>query len=283
MLFLKIPKGVMIDQPVVVDLLFNKTTLQQIFVLAEQGSNAELLITKSAGGKCEFYSECFRVITHENAHIKISHLFETDAPIPVVIDRKAKVHKEASINFLEMSVGTSYVKSAIIADLLEKDAEVKNTVLYLGRDEQKYDLYTASNHLSQQTHSNIITKGVLTDKAKGLSESLVKITKEAPHSNGFEQQDALVLSADAEADAIPMLEINNNEVKCSHGSTIGQVDKEKLFYLMSRGLSEKEAKKLARQYHCDHMYWSARDEDRYLFMIDLDMDVSIVYYFEYLD
>ena len=46
---------------------------------------------------------------------------------------------------------------------------------------------------------------------------------------------------------------------------------------------EKEAKKLARQYHCDHMYWSARDEDRYLFMIDLDMDVSIVYYFEYLD
>ena len=83
---------------------------------------------------------------------------------------------------------------------------------------------------------------MLTDSSKGLSRGLVRIGKNAAGSNGYEKQDALLLSDKAEADAIPNLEIHNNEVKCSHGSTVGQIDAEKMFYLMSRGLNEKEAK-----------------------------------------
>ena len=74
-----------------------------------------------------------------------------------------------------------------------------------------------------------------------MSRGLVKINKNAPGSNGYETQDALLLSNKAEADAIPNLEINNNDVKCSHGSTVGQVDEDKLFYLMTRGLTKDEA------------------------------------------
>jgi len=81
------------------------------------------------------------------------------------------------------------------------------------------------------------------ENSRALSRGLVYISKNAEQSTGYEKQDALLLSDEAEADAIPNLQIENNDVKCSHGSTIGQIDKEQLFYLMSRGLNEESAKK----------------------------------------
>ena len=76
-----------------------------------------------------------------------------------------------------------------------------------------------------------------------MSRSIIKIEEGASDSDGYEKQDALILSENAEADAMPQLEIKNPNVKCSHGSTIGQIDKEKIFYLMSRGLDIEKAKK----------------------------------------
>ena len=101
-------------------------------------------------------------------------------------------------------------------------------------------------HNAKNTTSKIITKGVLNNKSKALSRSLVKIKENAPKSNGYEKQEALLLSENAEADAIPYLEIDNNDVKCSHSSAVGQIDKDVLFYMMSRGLNESEAKKIKR-------------------------------------
>ena len=106
-----------------------------------------------------------------------------------------------------------------------------------------YDLYTSSLHNAKNTTSKIITKGVLNNESKALSRSLVKIKENAPKSNGYEKQEALLLSKNAEADAIPYLEIDNNDVKCSHSSAVGQIDKDVLFYMMSRGLNKSEAKK----------------------------------------
>jgi Fe-S cluster assembly protein SufD len=99
-----------------------------------------------------------------------------------------------------------------------------------------------SCHLAPNTYSNIITKGAIFDSSKALSRGLVRIEKPSFNSNGYETQEALLLSERAEADAIPNLEIYNHDVKCSHGSTIGRLDKEKMFYLMSRGLTKDQAK-----------------------------------------
>jgi Fe-S cluster assembly protein SufD len=99
-------------------------------------------------------------------------------------------------------------------------------------------------HLVENTLSNLSTKGALKDESNGLSRSLIWIGDKANNSEGYESQNALILSKDAKANAIPKLEIKNPNVKCSHGSTIGQVNKEDIFYLMSRGLSKNEAIKL---------------------------------------
>ena len=87
-------------------------------------------------------------------------------------------------------------------------------------------------------------RGVLDGKAKNIYRGVIHIQRSAPGSDGYQKQDTLLLNPSAEADSIPQLQIDNNDVKCGHGATVGQVDKEKLFYLMSRGLSEQAARKI---------------------------------------
>ena len=89
----------------------------------------------------------------------------------------------------------------------------------------------------------MFTRGVVKDKSKALYRGLIEVGKEASGTNGYQKEDVLILNEGAVADAIPNLEINNNEVKCSHGVSIGKISEEHLFYLMSRGLDENLAKK----------------------------------------
>jgi len=105
-------------------------------------------------------------------------------------------------------------------------------------------LYTKAVHFAPHTESNLFTRGVVNGTARALSRGLIAIKSNASASKGYEKQDALILSEEAEADAIPNLEIENYDVKCSHGSSVGQIDPESMYYLMSRGLSEDDAKKL---------------------------------------
>ena len=81
----------------------------------------------------------------------------------------------------------------------------------------------------------------MTGSGKCLYRGLVKINRNAFGSNGYQKEDTLLLSEEAAADSIPNLEIDNNDVKCTHGASIGRIDREKLFYMKSRGLNEEQA------------------------------------------
>ena len=128
-------------------------------------------------------------------------------------------------------------------ELEEEGASCTNTVVFVGRNEDNCEVSTIAIHKAPFTTSNLVSKGIVMDSAKVLSKGLVKIEENAFGSNGYEKQDVLVLSEKAQAKAIPDLEIHNHDVKCSHGSTIGKIDAEAIFYLMSRGLNKKAAEK----------------------------------------
>ena len=98
-----------------------------------------------------------------------------------------------------------------------------------------------SIHNGPHTWSDIFTKGALTGSSKCLYRGLVKIKENAFGSNGYQKEDTLLLSEDAVADSIPNLEIDNNDVRCTHGASIGKIDMEKMFYMKSRGLNEEQA------------------------------------------
>ena len=123
-------------------------------------------------------------------------------------------------------------------------SSLKTSHLAIGSVSQHFDVSLTSTHSAPGTRSTILQKAAMAGKAKIKLNGLVKIQKKATNSNGFQQEDILLLSPEAEASPTPNLEIENNDVRCTHASTVSHMDKERLFYPMSRGLTEEQAARL---------------------------------------
>ncbi|MFC1649055.1 SufD family Fe-S cluster assembly protein, partial [Nanoarchaeota archaeon] len=155
--------------------------------------------------------------------------------------RRARVGKDAKIDWFTATIGSKFSKVEVSSSLDRQGASTNNCGLFLGKDSQKFDIYNSVIHKAPNTYSDMNNRGIVMDKSKSIYRGLIRIDENSSNCNGYQTQDTLILSDEAEADAVPNLEIYNNDVKCSHGATIGQIDDEKLFYLMSRGLSRQEA------------------------------------------
>ena len=124
-------------------------------------------------------------------------------------------------------------------------AELKG--IYFASGEQFFDFHTLQDHQVGNTTSDLLFKGALQDVARTVYAGLIRIEKGAARSDAYQANRNLVLSDKAKATSIPMLEIDNNDVRCTHGATVGPVDPNHLFYLQSRGISERTAKRMLIQ------------------------------------
>ena len=152
--------------------------------------------------------------------------------------KKAVVGANSTLNWMDCCFGSKVTLSEATAILNGDGAATNNHGIFFGSKQQQFDLVNKSIHNAPHTVSDIFTKGVLTGSSKCLYRGLVRIESNAFGSNGYQKEDTLLLSSDAAADSIPNLEIENNDVRCTHGASIGRIDREKLFYMMSRGLNE---------------------------------------------
>lgn len=130
---------------------------------------------------------------------------------------------------------------SVNATLIGRGAKLNLIGAFFLSNNDKVTLDVNIDHIAQDTNSDTLIKSVLTDTAVGKFYGMVKIKKGAKNTNTYFREDALLLSDTAKAEAIPALEIDENEVKAGHASTVGPVDEEQLFYLMSRGITRKEA------------------------------------------
>src|SRR5260370_13612685 len=119
--------------------------------------------------------------------------------------------------------------------------------MYYASGEQFFDFQTLQDHRVGNTRSDLLFKGALEDVARTVYAGLIRIEKYAARSDAYQANRNLVLSDKAKATSIPMLEIDNNDVRCTHGATVGPVDPEHLFYLRSRGIPEATAKRMLIQ------------------------------------
>jgi Fe-S cluster assembly protein SufD len=118
------------------------------------------------------------------------------------------------------------------------------TGAYFADGTQHLDYDTFQEHIAPNTTSDFAFKGALRDQATTVWRGMIRVEREAQKTNAYQENRNLLLSPKAHADAIPGLEILANDVRCTHGATLGQVDREQLFYLMTRGLSRPEAERL---------------------------------------
>ena len=140
--------------------------------------------------------------------------------------------------------GSKKGKIRIQNDLAGPGAESRVTGAYFADGDQHLDYDTFQEHIAPSTTSDFAFKGALRDKATAVWRGMIRVENEAQQTNAYQENRNLMLSPKAHADSIPGLEILANDVRCTHGATLGQVDREQLFYLMARGLSRAEAERL---------------------------------------
>jgi Fe-S cluster assembly protein SufD len=154
------------------------------------------------------------------------------------------VSRDARYETLALALGGHQIKSDLATRL---DAPGANSDVYgivLGAGREKYSFNTIQGHDAPDTTSNINFRVALKNQSSSVYQGIVRVDKIAQRTNAFQSNKNLLLDSDAKADSIPKLEILADDVKCSHGATVGPVDREQIFYLMSRGLSEKQAEEL---------------------------------------
>jgi Fe-S cluster assembly scaffold protein SufB len=125
-----------------------------------------------------------------------------------------------------------------------RGASSENVEVVFGAGTQRFDAVSNITHIGENTSGHAISKGVVKDKARSLFKGMIRIEKSAKNSRAYLAEHGMILGKDAMADAIPGLEIETNEVKATHSASVSQINDEQIFYLMARGLSEDEAKKL---------------------------------------
>lgn len=132
----------------------------------------------------------------------------------------------------------------LVINLNKRGASVVVGGILTAKNSDQITFHIQVNHNAPETRSDVLIRTVLEDKAVVNLTGLVKIQKGAKNSHSFLKEDALILSPDAQAFAIPSLEIEENEVKAGHSSFVGPVDQDQIFYLQSRGINLKQAEKM---------------------------------------
>ena len=213
-----------------------------VLVLAEPNSSATIIETsgQGQGGIC---LQGVEVICGEGSHVQYAAIQTLDSETWNISQRRARVLASARMDWMDFCLGSKLTLNTISSDLAGQGAQGYVWGLFYGNGRQHFDLHSDTVHNAPDTVCDMRTKGALSGRARAIYHGLVKIDKNAPRSNGYQKEETLLLSKHAHADSIPKLEIDNNDVRCTHGATLGQIDQEKVFYLMSRGLPREVAVK----------------------------------------
>lgn len=151
-------------------------------------------------------------------------------------DKRAVVGRDGEMTWIDCAFGGDFVRSRIATDLIEPGASARVMSMCFAAGNQRFDLRHVMSHKASHTASDIRTRNALAGTAKAIYRGLVRVEAGTRGCNGRQKEDTLLLSPDAEIDAMPDLEIGTGDVRAGHSASAGGLDKEKLFYLMSRGL-----------------------------------------------
>ena len=157
---------------------------------------------------------------------------------------RARVERGGNLDWIFGAVGSRLTKNFSDLDLVGEGAQGRMSGFYFTDGNQHLDHDTQQNHLAPHTTSDLLFKGALKGKSRSVWQGMIYVAPGAQKTDGYQANRNLVLSEDARADSIPGLEILADDVRCTHGATVGKLEKEPLFYLKSRGIPQAEAERL---------------------------------------
>jgi Fe-S cluster assembly protein SufD len=246
----RIPEGTDLEEPIHLVFLAEpgaKPTVShpRVLIQAGAGSRASVVEDYVSFGDGEFLTNAVTEIrlapNAELEHVRLQREGDAGSHVSAL---HATLERDARLSCHAVTLGGGLVRNDAHVALLGEGAAAHLQGVFLGTGERHVDNHTTIDHAVPHTTSEELYKGVLDDRSRGVFHGRVIVRPDAQKTDAKQSSKNLLLSPGAEIDTKPQLEIHADDVKCSHGSTIGQMDPDALFYLRARGIGEKDARAL---------------------------------------
>jgi len=248
--FAFIPDGTVLEKPIQIlnisghssELTFNTP---RNLILAGKNSQATIIEKYIGVEGSKYFTNCAsEIFVDENAIVDL-YKIELENENSFHIGRTEVIQREKSVfSHYNFSFGGSIVRNDINSKLDGENIECNFNGLYIGRNDQHLDNHTFIDHAKPNCLSNELYKGILDENSHGVFSGKILVDKDAQKTNAYQSNKTILLSEDSSIDTKPQLEIYADDVKCSHGATIGHLDETALFYILSRGIPEEKAKSM---------------------------------------
>lgn len=249
--FIKVPAGVVVEKPIIV-LHWSEgdglATFPHTLVVAEESAEVTVLdrfgSPDTHGGRGHLVDAVVELVVGDNARLRYLSVQEHGPHTWHIALQRAHVGADASLHSSAVALGGDYARLRSESLLLGDGAESDLMAVYFGDHHQMLDFRTLQDHDAPNTRSDLLFKGAVEDAAHSVYSGLIRLRPPARKAVASQTNRNLVLTEGAGAESIPNLEIEANDVRCSHASAVGPIDEEQLYYLESRGIPPDEAERL---------------------------------------
>ncbi|MBU3703721.1 MAG: Fe-S cluster assembly protein SufD [Ilumatobacteraceae bacterium] len=244
----RVPRGAAIAEPIVVTrTVTTPGILATPRLVIDAGENSEVTVIErftGADGIDSLVVPVVEMIAAQAARITYLAINELGDRTWKISHQQSLGERDSTTRIYTVALGGDYARVRTEARLVGTGATTQQVALYFADNNQMHDFRTLQTHVAPRTHSDMLFKGAVAGTSKSVYTGLIRIEKDAHGSQAYQTNRNLTLSEGAWAESVPNLEIETNDVKCSHASTVGPIDDEQRFYLESRGIRPEIAERL---------------------------------------
>ena len=247
--FIHVPKNVRVEVPLRAyrwigdagTAVFGRT-----LVVAEAGSQVSVVDELASGdfGRTALHAGAAEIFADEGATVVYTSAQRFGRGVVHLQTDRLVAGRDAKITMLYSTLGADFARVDAQCAMRAPGSHVDVLGIYIGQGDQHFDHETLQDHSAPHASSNLLFKGAIDDEARSVFRGLIRVHPKAQRTDAYQTNRNLVLSAKARADSLPNLEIQADDVRCSHAATVGQLDEEEIFYLLSRGIPKGEAVRL---------------------------------------
>ena len=243
--FVHVPRGTRLAEPVrlVIGGAEGEELNWRALVVLDEGAEAEVWERYASTG-AGLFNGVVELVVSDGANLRYVCEQDLSEQSWVFATQRAEVARDAQLDWVALGFGSARGKVRMETKLAGRGAGARVTGAYAGAGVQHLDYDTTQEHAAEDTTSDLAFRGVLAERATAVWRGMIRVDPGAQRTDAFQESRNLLLSGDAHADAIPGLEIEADDVRCTHAAAVAQVDPEQLYYLRAHGLAEPEAKRL---------------------------------------
>jgi Fe-S cluster assembly protein SufD len=220
----------------------NAGSFPRTIILAEESARVTVVEHHlTANAEPGFSCGAAQIVAARGAGVNYIQINRHNAASKAVHVSTLRCEREAQVKHATFNLGGGYVRSEALSLIAGEGSRSDMLSVSLASADQEIDQRTLQDHLSPRGSSDLLYKNVLFDRARTIFAGLIRVDHGAHYTDAYQKCRNLLLSDDCEANSMPGLEINADQVKCSHGSTSGRLDEEEVFYFQSRGISRRSA------------------------------------------